>query len=276
MLYKLYNWFTCCCSTPETAVKNNHIECLKSFAPEILKMSIVMKQNLLDEAAFNKKCKRESLIYLVEELGLKFSDFHFENLYILPDVISNVNKEVLSYAFDNWDFDHMSKEDICSYAFGNIWRYDWKGLRIILIVLNEKKFLEQSFFNKYKNRYIGQILMTATCAKFLVEELGFNLKDFIPSIDYLESYSKYSKDYEKLEDMEWLLSYVTCPLVYENIGPLSFMENLYNKAKDSLSKNVFVPYPNIQKLVFSKEHGAEKCKCNNEGSCPFTRLTKTI
>jgi hypothetical protein len=278
MFDKIYKWFTRCCSTPETAVKNNHVECLKLFKTEILKMSNIMKQNLLNEAAFNKKYRRESLIYLVEELGLKFHDFHFENLYILPDVISNVNKEVLSYVFDNWDFDIMSKEDTCRYAFGQIWRYDWKGLRIILTVLNEKGFLEQSFFEKYKDRYIGQIPMTATCARFLIEELGFDLKEFIPSIDYLECFYIYNGKYEKIEDIEWILSYVTCPLVYESIGPLSLMLSLLYWAKNSLSTKIFVPYPNIQKLVFSKEHGAEKCKCVSKGEeiCPFARLTKTI
>jgi hypothetical protein len=56
------------------------------------------------------------------------------------------------------------------------------------------------------------------------------------------------------------------------------MKCIIDKAEKSLSKNLFVPYPNIQKLVFSKEHGAEKCKCVSEGKeiCPFSRLTKTI
>jgi hypothetical protein len=275
MLYKLYNWFTRCCSNPETAVKNNHVECLRAFAPEILKMSKVMKQELLDKASLDEELKRNSLIYLVEELGLKFHSFSFRTRSVWP-YYRIYNEDLFCYVLDNWDFFTVSKEDMCSHVFGATWLYTWKDLKKILLVMQKRGFLQQSFFDKYKERYIGEVPMTAVCARFLVEECGFILKDFIPSIEYLTTHNTYSEKIETLEDIEWLLSYVTCPLVYEEIGPLSLVSNLRDTATNILSTKIFVPYPNIQKLVFSKEHEAEKCKCNNEGSCPFTRLTKTI
>jgi hypothetical protein len=275
MLYKLYNWFTSCCSNPETAVKKNHVECLRSFAPEIREMSVVMKQNLLNAAAFCSERKRNSLIYLVEEMGLKFHWFCFRKRSVFP-YYQKYNEDLLCYVLDNWDFDTSSKDNICSYIFGARCMYSWEDLRKILLVMQKRGFLQQSFFDKYKERYIGEVPMTAVCARFLVEECGFNLRDFIPSIEYLTTHNIYSEKIETLEDIEWLLSYVTCPLVYEDIGPLSLVSYLCDMAKESLSTKIFVPYPNIQKLVFSKEHGAEKCKCNNKEPCPFARLTKTI
>ncbi len=284
MLYKLYNWFTRCCSDPETAIKNNHLKCLKEFESKIKEMRIQEQYMILALAGLYYMKNKNILIYLVEELGLKFGYCYFGDFKNFTHIKDNFSwstkgefkEDLFNYVIDNWDFGNKQKEDLCARIFHQTFKYDWETSKKMLLVTYKRGILNKSFFEKHKKRFIGDIPLTPICIRFLVEELGFDLKEFIPSIDYLERYYYGYKDNDTLEDIEWVLSYISCPLTYEYSNYFSLMRCLIDKAEKSLSKNLFILYPNIQKLVFSKEHGDEKCKCNNEGSCPFARLTKTI
>ena len=288
MLYKVYSWYnslTRCCSDHESAIKNNHLKCLKEFESKIKEMKTQQRYELLVIAGFYyiKNKNKNILLYLVEELGLKFGYCNFGDFKDIKDNFSWTTKgefkeDLFNYLIDNWDFENKPKENLCCRIFYKTFEDNWETIKKMLLVLYKREILDKSFFEKYKKRYIGEIPLSPICVRFLVEELGFDLKEFIPSIEYLEGYNyKYNnKDIDTLEDIEWVLSYVSCPLVYEYKLSFSLIRCLLDKAEKNLSKNIFVPYPNIQKLVFSNEHGDEKCKCNNNEPCPFTRLTKTI